>query len=101
MTIILVLIGIVQFRANVIGIFPQSKHNNGSHNYLYISPVCHPSSQLLCCKASDLQLIGVSLARFPFGWEVEECRSRIHAKLQHIHRKYSKNTELIDMHFDT
>lgn len=53
--------------------------------YLHISPVCHPSGQLLRCKAPDLQLIGIRLARFPFGWEVEEGRSRIHTELQHKH----------------
>lgn len=78
------------------GSFYQSKYNDGAHlylrfngilwNYLYISPVCHPSGQLLSCKASDLQLIGIRPARFPFGWEVEERWSRVHIELQHKHK---------------
>lgn len=59
-------------------------------DYLHISPVCYPSSQLLSRKASNLQLIGIRPARFPFGWEVEEGWSRIHIKLQH---KYRQNVD--------
>lgn len=56
--------------------------------YLNICPVCHPSSQLVGRKPSDLQLIGVWLARFPFGWEVEEGWSRVHIKLQKNRKKW-------------
>lgn len=50
--------------------------------YLHVSPVCHPSCQLLSCKTSDLQFVGISSARFPFGREMEEGRSRVHVELQ-------------------
>lgn len=56
--------------------------------YLHIGPVRHPSRQLLSCKTSDLQFIGISLTRFSFGREMEEGRSRVHVELQTKQHKY-------------
>lgn len=60
-------------------------------SYLHVRPVCHPSRQLLSCEASDLQLVGVSPARFAFGREMEEGRSRVHVELQTKEQKYNWN----------
>lgn len=61
--------------------------------YLHVSPVCHPSRQLLSCKTSDLQFVGVSPARFSFGREMEEGRSRVHVELQTKQSKYNLNRD--------
>lgn len=51
-------------------------------DHLHVGAVGHPAGQLLRCKTPDLQLVGVSPARFPFGREMEESRSRVHVELQ-------------------